>query len=231
MLAKNTFNVVSILIVSYFIIVLMELIAQFATYRPVIFLAKISAPILLVYLYHKSSVKQNPFFYVLISMLLFANILFFFRNPNYFFLASAISIIQKMIMLLLVISMTTERRFARILLSAMPFLLMFYFLNSITNENDGIEFNTIFFESVLVSFLGGISLAAYLKNDNRQHSWLLISTLLFTGLQFVVFIEKYYSFVVSLSVFSLIAVMLSGFGFFTFYKFLKSAEKRENYYL
>ena len=156
MLTKNTFNKVSIIIISYFIILLMELIGQLAVHRPIIFLARIAAPVLLAYLYYKSSEKRNPFFYVLISMLIFANMLFFFDNPHYFFLATAISIIQKMVMLLLVIRMTTERRFARILISTIPFLLMFYFLNSITSENAGIEFNTVFLESILVSFLGGM---------------------------------------------------------------------------
>jgi hypothetical protein len=227
MLTRNTLNTVNILIICYFIIVLAEVVSHLFVIHPAIFAAKLSGPVLLALLYKHSAAKPNPFFYVLITLLLFANILFFLNNPNYYFLAMVISILQKIVMLLFVMRFT-KKKYGLAILAALPFIFTFYYLNSITDEFETVACNALFFESVLVSFMGGVALAAYLKDDNRQHSWLLISTLLFIGLQFVVFIERYYFALISFRLFHLMAIILCSFGFLAFYKFLNAAERNEN---
>jgi len=226
-LAKEFLNKVNILIIAYFSIAFTEVFAQYFSCGPVVQLSRIAAPLLLAMIYNIKSESQNPFFYVLMVLFLVTNLLFFYSNTHNFFLAIMISIIQRMVMLLLIIRLMSEKNYGRIVLAAIPFLFIFYYLNSVTSEFAAIEFNTLFFQSILVSFIGGISLAGYLKNDNRQNSWLLISALLFIGIQFVVFIERYYYSVISLSVFNLIGILLNSCGYFTFYKFIIAAEKKE----
>lgn len=228
MLADNKTDV-TLLICLYFSIALVELVARYAVYCPLIFLCGIIAPVLLAVIYRITSEKRNLFFFIIVMLSLLANILLFCSNPAYFSVATMLSIVQKIVMLGLVIGHNNERSYGRVLLAAIPFLVIFYYLNSITSEYNTIEFNSLFFQSFLISLLSGSALSSYLKNDNRENSWLLISTLLFVGLQFVVLIERYYFSVISLSVFNLIGIILNSFGFFTFYKFISAAEKRDLY--
>jgi hypothetical protein len=225
MLTKDKVNSVNILILSYFVITFTELVAEYFSLRPMVLVTRIATPFLLMIIYKANSGKPNPMVFTLFGLLLMTNILFYYKDSPYFFLAVMISIVQRLVMLLIIFQSVVEKRNASFLVASLPFLIIFYYLNSITSEFTLIEFNTLFFQSILVSLLGGISLSGYLRNDNRQNSWLLISTLLFIGLQFVVFIERYFFTVISLRVFGLIGVVLNAFGFFTFYKFVNAAEK------
>jgi hypothetical protein len=231
MLAKNTANAVNILIISYFTIALTEVVAELVVYQPLIYFSRIVTPIILIVLYKLNSERQNPFFFLLITLMLATNIIFIDKESPYLLIGTIISILQKIIMLVFITQLMTEKKYLHILLAALPFLLIFFYLNSITNGIAEVGSNNIFVQSILVSLIGGFSLAGYLKNDNRQNSWLLISTLLFVGLQFVTFIERYYSSIISVTVFTPIALVLNAFGFFTFYKFIVAAEKKDKYYV
>jgi len=231
MLTREKINLVNILVLCYFLAAFVEVFADYLMYEPLALISRIATPLLLLILYNLSIEKSNPLVYTLFILLLLTNVLFFYKNSPYYFLAILISVLQRMVMLFIVLQMVTDKKYTYSLIAALPFLLIFYYLNSITSEFALIEFNALFFQSILVSLLGGISLSGYLKNDNRQNSWLLISTLLFIGLQFVIFIEKYFFTVISLRVFGLIGALLSSFGFFTFYKFATAADRKERNYL
>lgn len=227
MLTKDKSGSVQLFVLLYFAVTFLELAAEFVAFRPIVLLTRITTPFLLALIYRQNSRRPNPMVYALFGLLLMTNILFFYKNSPYFFLAVLISVVQRLVMLLILFQLATPKKYSNILLATLPFLAIFYYLNSISSEFTLIEFNTLFFQSILVSLLGGISLSGYLRNDNRQNSWLLISTLLFIGLQFVVFIERYFFSVISLRVFGLIGIGLNAFGFFTFYKFVNAAEKEK----
>jgi hypothetical protein len=229
MLTKSNPNLVNILIIAYISIALMEAVAELVIFKPLMLFARVVIPILLIVLYKASSKKEDFWFFTLLIMYLFTNVMLFYKDSPYILVAKSISILQRILMLLLILRLTPGKKYGYIFLASVPFLLIFFYLNSITNGIAEVGFNTVVIQSIITSVIGGISLASYLKSDNRQNSWLLISTLLFIGLQFVAFIERYYSSIVSLSVFSPIGVVLSTFGFFTFYKFVTAAEKRERY--
>ncbi len=229
MLTKRNTNLVNILIIIYFTIAFVQAIAELVTYKPVMFFSRITMPVLLIILYKASSRKPNYWFAIILALFLFTNVLFFYDDLKFIITAKMILILQRLLMLFVTLKLSAEKKYLHILLAAIPFVMIFLYLNSISNGIAGMDFNTILIQSILVSCIGGTSLAAYLKNDNRQNSWLLISTLLLIGLQFVAFIERYYSSIISLSVFSPIGVALNTFGFFAFYKFVIAAEKREIY--
>ena len=220
---------INILALIYFAVAFIELAAEFFMSRSVVFVSRVVTPILLLLIYKKSSERPNPLVYTLFLLLLMTNVLFFYKDSPYFFIAVMISVMQRLVMFLIIFRLISEKRLLYIILASLPFFIIFYYLNSITSEFPMIEINALFFQSILISLLGGISLSGYLKNDNRQNSWLLISILLFIGLQFVVFIERYFFTVISLRVFGLIGIVLNAFGFFTFYKFVAAAEKDKHY--
>lgn len=224
---KNKVNQVNVFILLYFATTFIELASGFFGFRPLVLLCRIAAPFLLIAIYRLNAIRVNPMVYTLFGLLLMTNVLFFYKESPYFSIALVISVVQRLVMLLIVFQTMMQLRYVTAFLASIPFLAIFYYLNSITSEFTLFEFNTLFFQSILISLLGGLSVSGYLRNDNRQNSWLLISILLFVGLQFVLFIERYFFTVISLRVFGLIGAVLNAVGFFTFYKFVNAAEKEK----
>ena len=81
----------------------------------------------------------------------------------------------------------------------------------------------------MAATLGGVAISNYLMSDTKQNSLLLISVLLFLGLQLVIYIEKYYLADSHSSLLRPLAMTLNILAFYSFYKFVISSEKLDNY--
>lgn len=223
---KKLFNV---LIIVYFVIAFLDIISEYLLYQPLIIFSRITSILILMGLYTMKSKVQNPVFYSILFFLLISNIFFSINNPNVFFIGIITFIIQRILAIYLILKLHSEKNYLQILVGTFPFLLVFFYLISVTNEISDMNLNILILQSLLISFLGGISLTSYLKYNTREHSWLLISTLLMIGLRFIVFIEKYYLSEDMFNVFRPISVLLNAFAFFTFYKFVIASEKAKKY--
>lgn len=223
---KKLFNV---LIIVYFVIAFLDIISEYLLYQPLIIFSRITSILILMGLYTMKSKVQNPVFYSILFFLLISNIFFSINNPNVFFIGIITFIIQRILAIYLILKLHPEKNYLQILVGTFPFLLVFFYLISVTNEISDMNLNILILQSLLISFLGGISLTSYLKYNTREHSWLLISTLLMIGLRFIVFIEKYYLSEDLFNVFRPISVLLNAFAFFTFYKFVIASEKAKKY--
>ncbi len=214
---------------AYFGLAFLQLIVEFTVYSNVAIFIRIALPLLLMALYHINSKYKNSLFYITLVLLLISNILFYYVGTVLFFYGILTFILLRIVALALVFKLTKHKNYLHIVVASFPFLLIFFYLISATNEISDYEFNVLIFQSILISLLGGISISNYFKNDNRQNSWLLISTLLFIGLRFIVFIERY--FVSNLSetdIYRPIAIILNVFAFYTFYKYAIAAESEDN---
>lgn len=213
---------------AYFGLASLQLIVEFTVYNSLTIFIRIALPLLLMALYHFNSKEKNIMFYIITALLLISNVLFFYVGTVLFFYGILTFILLRIVALALVLKLTKHKNFLHIVVASFPFLLIFFYLISATNEIPEYEFNLLILQSILISLLGGISISNYLKNDNRQNSWLLISTLLFIGLRFIVFIERY--FVSNLSetdIYRPIAIILNVFAFYTFYKYVIAAESED----
>ena len=223
------FNSAQYLNFAYFGLAFLQLIIEFTVYSNVAIFIRIALPLLLMALYHINSKDKNSLFYITLVLLLISNVLFYYVGTVLFFYGILTFILLRIVALALVFKLTKHKNYLHIVVASFPFLLIFFYLISATNEIAEYEFNVLIFQSILISLLGGISISNYFKNDNRQNSWLLISTLLFIGLRFIVFIERY--FVSNLSetdIYRPIAIILNVFAFYTFYKYVIAAESEDN---
>ncbi|WP_309641602.1 hypothetical protein [Flavobacterium sp.] len=214
--------------VAYFALAFIQIVAELLDYNNTALSIRIILPLLLLALYHINSIIKNILFYIVMGLLLISNILFFYINMKLFFYGIIAFILLRIITLVIVFKLTEDKNYLHIVVASFPFLVIFFYLISATNEISEYEFNLLILQSVLISLLGGISIVNYFKNDNRQNSWLLISTLLFVGLRFIVFIERYFSSNLTLAIYRPIEIILSVFAFYTFYKYVIAAESKEN---
>jgi len=213
---------------TFFSLAGIELLAELFEVSTLSLVTRLLLPIVLGLLYFCVSKKNNLFFYLLLSLLLISNLFFYYRDSPLFYFGIVAFILLRIIAIIMILNATKDKNYLQIVIASFPFLVIFLYLISVTNEITDVEFNTLILQSILISLLAGISTANYFKNENRQNSWLLISTLLFIGLRFIVFIERFIISDLTLLFNRPISVILNTFAFYTFYKFVIASELDNN---
>jgi len=78
---------------------------------------------------------------------------------------------------------------------------------------------------ILISILSGISLSNYVLDDNRNNSWLAISTLLAIVLVYLFMIQKYY---LPNDIFQPLSALIFAAAHYAYYKFVLISEKQKS---
>jgi len=178
---------------------------------------------LLIALYKLNSEKQNIIFFSILLLVLLSNIFILFNFKPLFYEIIFPSI-SRVLIIYLIFNLIKKINYWYSSLITICFLLVFFYLISVTNEISTNNYNLPIFQSILISITSGVALSSYIVDDNRQNSWLLISILLFIGIRFMLFIQSYYLTDLTLPVINPIIIILNVFAYFTFYKFVIEAE-------
>lgn len=216
---------VKVLTSAYFLMIFVEIAASLIDYQPLIFAAHVALPILLLGLYFTEFKIKSKLMLALLILQIISNVYFFFATTNLYVYTLVSFILLRVLSLILVFKNTTERNYLHILTGSFPFLLIFFYLASVTSDVSDFEFDILILQNILISILGGLSVVNYLKNDNRTHSLLLISTLLYIGLRFIVFIEHYFLDEQANLIYKPFEIILSSLATFSFYKFVLTANE------
>ena len=156
------------------------------------------------------------------------NILFIPDTPTCLFYGVLVFTLHRIISIYLIFSLQKVRDYIPVIIATSPFLLIFFYLFSETSEIPQNSFYIIIVQNILISLFAGIALSSYVMNDNKQNSILLISALLFVMLQFVIFVEKYFLTNEFEELFRPMAMTLNALAFFSFYKYVVTAEESNN---
>ena len=218
-------NIIKSLTVGYFVIAFFEVIAEYFVNRPIICALKPVIPLVLIVIYYIESDKKNMLFIVALLLSLITNILFIPNTPSYLFYGVLVFTIHRIIVIYLIFHFQKVNDFIPLIIATTPFLLIFFYLFLETPEIPQNSIYIIIFQNLLISLFAGIALSSYFMNDNKQNSILLISALLFVMLQFVVFVEKYFLVNEFEEMFSPLAMTFNALAFFSFYKYVITAEK------
>ena len=218
-------NIIKSLTVGYFVIAFFEVIAEYFVNRPIICALKPVIPLVLIIIYYIESDKKNMLFIVALLLSLITNILFIPNTPSYLFYGVLVFTIHRIIVIYLIFHFQKVNDFIPLIIATTPFLLIFFYLFLETPEIPQNSIYIIIFQNLLISLFAGIALSSYFMNDNKQNSILLISALLFVMLQFVVFVEKYFLVNEFEEMFSPLAMTFNALAFFSFYKYVITAEK------
>ena len=221
-------NIIKSLTVGYFVIAFFEVIAEYMVNRPIICALKPVIPLVLIVIYYIESDKRNMLFIMAILLSLITNILFIPNTPSYLFYGVLVFTIHRVIVIYLIFHFQKVNDFIPLIIATAPFLLIFFYLFLETVEIPHNSIYIIIFQNLLISLFAGIALSSYFMNDNKQNSILLISALLFVMLQFVVFVEKYFLVNEFEEMFRPLAMTLNALAFFSFYKYVITAEKLNN---
>lgn len=212
----------------YFSILVCHFMAELFSLNEFSFGCRLAGPITLALLYFFSSKKNELTFYLFLTLYVVSNVLFNFRDSFHSFLAVYTFLLLRIFALYIIIVKTKNINALHILTTSFVFLILFFYLASVTDQVSDHELDTLIIQSILISALTGISVMNYFNEENLAHAWLLISTLFFIGLRFIVFIEQFLVESLAHSYSRPISVILSGIAFFAFYKYIITSELEES---
>lgn len=115
--------------------------------------------------------------------------------------------------------------FVPILIAIIPFIFIFSYLLSISDEIPKGSYYPLVVQNILVSILAGVILSNYFMNESNNTPWLSIFGLLSTALYFTVFIEKCFLSNLPPTYFRPLGMILYVTSYYAFYKFVIDAEK------
>lgn len=218
---KSTVKIITIM---YFLNAVIEILAETFSFKMVILITKPLIPLLLMILYHYTSLKRDKLFYVILFLSLITNLFFIPNSKECLFYGLITYTFHRILLLILIFRIVRIKNYVPFFLSTLPLGFIFFFLVTSSDIPEN-SYYLIVFQSVMAAVLGGIAIASYSVNDSKENSLLLISILLFLALQLVVYIEKYF-FKDSHSIYLRpLAMTLNVCAFYVFYKFVIASEK------
>lgn len=221
---KTKNNIITMLFVIYFINAIIEVVAESVSYKFLIYMTKPLIPSILMVLYFYNSSKKDFIFFSAMFFSLVTNLLFIPSGEEYLFWGVISFTIHRILLLILIFKIVKIKDYIPFCLATLPLGFIFFYLFAATDVPEN-SYYLIIFINLLASILGGVAISNYVMNDNVQNSLLLISVLLFLGLQLVVYIEKYYLIDLHSVLLRPLAMTLNILAFFSFYKFVISSEK------
>jgi hypothetical protein len=211
--------------IGYFAMAFVLLIGEILKIQPVIFIFKPLLIPALITLYFFTSKKKNLIYLFALLFAFISNVLFFGTIPESLFYGLIAFMIFRFLIIVVIYRIISQNNLLPLTIATIPFLFVFLYLLSITEDALGASFYPALINALLISLLGGISLSNYILNDNKKNSLLLISTLMCVTQNFLFIIQKFYF---SNAIFQPIAVIIFVASHYTFYKFLILNEESKN---
>lgn len=214
----------------YILIVLLLTFIVHFDFNQLEYLLRISSIPFLMFIYYKTSVIRNNFYLLSLSAAAISNVLFISNDTNLLNYGLILFLIYRIITIFLVIKASSKLSFFTVLVGSVFFLFPLSYFIVLTQDSLGESFYVALINVILISVLGGLSLSNYLIEEGFKHTWLLLSTLLYTFLVFLFVIQKYYLFI---SIFEPIRVLvlMAAHYFFCLYVLLSEMTvKKSNHY-
>lgn len=181
-----------ILILFYFLVGGITVISE---YMEDSFLTYISKPLLmpvLFYLYYLNSEKRNNTFVLALFFNWIANIAFVAATKDTVYFGSLFFLLYRIMVVYILVERINFPKIIPFLIGCIPFFFIYITVASLVNAEIENGIYLFWINGIFMIFLGGFTLANYILDNNKVNTLLLISTLLFTFIQFIVTINLYY---------------------------------------
>ena len=221
-------NIVKIITIIYFVNAVIEVVSEYYSNNTVIFLAKPLIPFLLIVLYCFSSERKNPLFIIIMFFSLVTNVLFIPKAPLCLFYGLVAFTIHRILLIYYIYILSKIKNMKLFVAITIPLFAIFFYLFFASTDVPENSYELLILLNVMGAILGGIGISNYILNDNKQNSQLMISVLMFLGLQMVVYVERYYLASIMLEYVRPLAMLLNVLAFYVFYRYVITAESNDN---
>jgi len=221
-------NIVRIITIIYFTNAVIEVVSEYYSNTTILFLAKPLIPFLLMVLYWFSSERKNPLFIIIMFLSLVTNLLFIPKTPLCLFYGILAFTIHRILLIYYIYILSKIKNIKQFIAITILLLAIFFYLFFASTDLPENSYVLLVLHNIMGAILGGIGISNYILNDNKQNSLLMISVLMFLGLQMVVYVERYYLASIMLEYIRPLAMALNILAFFTFYKYVIAVESNNN---
>lgn len=215
------------LLLGFFIISLIEIIAEYKENTLLIWLTKpLILPFLLFFYLKRSKRISYPFVLALLSSWI-AN-LFFIQNTFEFIICGVcFFMIYRILVIYIIVNKVKMPNYIPLVIGSLPFIFIYIVATFFTYEILGYNVYLFLIQGVFTIFLGGFSLGSFIMISNKPNAILLISTMCMAFNQFVFLMKFYYN---EANVLQALAMVLFVVGQFLLTKYMFHTEMNKNRY-
>lgn len=206
---KNKFA--GYLLLAFFVISLIEIIAEYNENKLLIWLTKpLILPLLLFYYLKRSKRVSIPFILALLSSWV-ANMFFIQNTFEFIIYGVCFFLIYRILVIYIIVNKVKMPNSIPLLIGSLPFIFIYVVAALFTYEILGFNIYLFLIQGVFTIFLGGFSLGSFIMISNKPNAFLLISTLLMAFNQFVFVLKFYYNDANVLQAFAMVFFILGQF--------------------
>ena len=205
--------------------IMLSLFVIFAEYEKDVRLISLTKPFLipvLAVLYLTLTKKINWMYILALAFVWLANILFITQTQDFIFRGAASYLVFWIFITFMILVNTSFPNRLSFIIAVVPFSFVYCCVFQLVYENIEQGIYLFFLNGILMIFLGGYALANYFIDSNKPNTYLLMSVLMFTFIQFLVSIDLYY---LSMKLFRPMAMLLFVTAQFFLLKTFLSFEK------
>ncbi len=205
----------------FFAITIVLILAEYFKYKDFVFLLKpLLIPSLCV-IYLTTSIKKCSWYLVALFFAFLSNVFLLYSDSQLLLYGIIAFLIYRLVSIYVIIRNGDSIYLVPLILATIPFVFIFSYLIYIMVSPDNPSFYATIINDVIISIFCGIGLSNYVMNDNKQNSWLLISTLLFTFLVILFMFDKFY---LSFQIFKPISALIFSLAHYAFLMFMVEAK-------
>jgi hypothetical protein len=230
----NSFNtkyrkyISSFFLCLFFIVSLLEIIAEYQENKLLIWITK---PFILPFLfaYYLSLTKKiNYYFLVAIGFSWIANLLFIENTLKWIIYGSIFFLVYRILIIYIVMNKVKMPSLVPLIIGSIPFIFIYATVCFLSFEAMGDNIYLFLIHGIFTIFLGGLSLGNYIMISNKSNLVLFLSTMLFALTQFVFVLKVYYE---DANIFHALAMIMFVIGQFLLTKFMFLTEESKNKYV
>ena len=226
-LLTNRRNISNLLLASFFMVSLLEIIAEYHEDRFLIWITKpFILPFLLAY-YLSITKKMNKYFLMAMVCSWIANLLFIEDTFKWIIYASIFFLIYRILIIYIVMKKVKMPSLVPLVIGSVPFIFIYTTICFLSFEAMGDNLYLFLIHGIFTIFLGGLSLGNYIMDLNKSNLVLFLSTMLFALTQFLFVLIVFYQ---NESIFHAIAMGMFVIGQFLLTKFIFLTENNKSKY-
>lgn len=203
---------------------IIEVLAELFSFKVILFAFRPLVALLIIYLYWVTSKERNMLFFMTLFFLFLTSIFILSGSITFLILGLIGVLTHRILLIFYIIKLNKIKDFVPILIAIIPFVFIFSYLLSISDEIPKGSYYPLVVQNILVSILAGVILSNYFMNDSNNSPWLAIFGLLSTALYFTVFIEKCFLSNLPPTYFRPLAMILFVTSYYSFYRFVIDIE-------
>lgn len=207
---------------TFWIIAFLEVVAEGLQYLPALYVLKPLIPLVICWMYWKSSTKKQSLFAIVYVLSAIVNVLFIPKSWSFLHWAVIAFLVHRIFFVVLLYQNLPKVKWNWFFIYAIPFFLFFTFLFSISDKQSDVMLALLLLQNLLITVIAAFAFQNYFLSDGFARFWLFISAIFYVILHSIIYMERFY---LDFTIFRPIAMISNVIAFYFFYRFVLESER------